>query len=164
MNTAALSGRCHSSEIGAGGLWSTISIVPQSTLASTVSRRRRHRAPTCGVTEYMRALAIMGRTLYWRMALLDIEEFSCGYGEMTAVRDLSFAIEPGGVLALLGPNGAGKTSTMLAIMGHVAIKSGAVRVAGTDIAAHRRWRVPGSVSPWCRRGGGCSPISPWPRT
>ena len=68
------------------------------------------------------------------MALLDIENFSCGYGEMTAVRDLSFAIEPGEILALLGPNGAGKTSTMLAIMGHVAIKSGAVRVAGTDIS------------------------------
>ena len=67
------------------------------------------------------------------MALLDIENFSCGYGEMIAVRDLSFAIEPGEILALLGPNGAGKTSTMLAIMGHVAIKSGAVRVAGTDI-------------------------------
>jgi branched-chain amino acid transport system ATP-binding protein len=81
----------------------------------------------------MRALAIMGRTLYWRMALLDIEEFSCGYGEMTAVRDLSFAIEPAEILALLGPNGAGKTSTMLAIMGHVAIKSGTVRVAGADI-------------------------------
>ena len=68
------------------------------------------------------------------MVLLDIENFSCGYGEMTAVRDLSFAIEPGEILALLGPNGAGKTSTMLAIMGHVAIKSGAVRVAGTDIS------------------------------
>jgi len=68
------------------------------------------------------------------MALLDIENFSCGYGEMTAVRDLSFAIEPGEILALLGPNGAGKTSTMLAIMGHVAIKSGAVRVAGSDIS------------------------------
>jgi branched-chain amino acid transport system ATP-binding protein len=67
------------------------------------------------------------------MALLDVENFSCGYGEMVAVRDLSFAIEPGQIFALLGPNGAGKTSTMLAIMGHVQIKGGSLRVGGTDI-------------------------------
>ncbi|HEV3489101.1 MAG TPA: ATP-binding cassette domain-containing protein, partial [Reyranella sp.] len=67
------------------------------------------------------------------MALLDVENFSCGYGEMVAVRDLSFTIEPGQILALLGPNGAGKTSTMLAIMGHVQIKAGSLQVDGTDI-------------------------------
>jgi branched-chain amino acid transport system ATP-binding protein len=67
------------------------------------------------------------------MALLDVENFSCGYGEMVAVRDLSFTIEPGQILALLGPNGAGKTSTMLAIMGHVQIKAGSLQVGGTDI-------------------------------
>jgi branched-chain amino acid transport system ATP-binding protein len=67
------------------------------------------------------------------MALLDVEDFSCGYGEMVAVRDLSFTIEPGQILALLGPNGAGKTSTILAIMGHVQIKAGSLRVGGTDI-------------------------------
>jgi branched-chain amino acid transport system ATP-binding protein len=67
------------------------------------------------------------------MALLNVENFSCGYGEMVAVRDLSFAIEPGQIFALLGPNGAGKTSTMLAIMGHVQIKAGSLQVGGTDI-------------------------------
>ncbi len=67
------------------------------------------------------------------MALLDVQEFSCGYGEMIAVRDLSFTIAPGQILALLGPNGAGKTSTIQAIMGHVAIKAGSLHVGGTDI-------------------------------
>jgi branched-chain amino acid transport system ATP-binding protein len=67
------------------------------------------------------------------MALLDLQNFSCGYGEMVAVNDLTFAIEAGQILALLGPNGAGKTSTILAIMGHVAIKGGGLHVGGTDI-------------------------------
>jgi branched-chain amino acid transport system ATP-binding protein len=67
------------------------------------------------------------------MALLNVENFSCGYGEMIAVRDLSFTIEPGQIFALLGPNGAGKTSTMLAIMGHVQIKAGSLRVGGIDL-------------------------------
>lgn len=67
------------------------------------------------------------------MALLNIQNFSCGYGEIIAVRDLSFTVEAGEILALLGPNGAGKTSTILAIMGHVQIKSGTLRINGTDI-------------------------------
>src|SRR5437899_3765025 len=67
------------------------------------------------------------------MALLEVWNFSCGYGEMIAVSDLSFTVDTGQVLALLGPNGAGKTSTILAIMGHVAIKAGNLQVGGTDI-------------------------------
>jgi branched-chain amino acid transport system ATP-binding protein len=67
------------------------------------------------------------------MALLELQNFSCGYGEMIAVRNLSFTVEAGQILALLGPNGAGKTSTILAIMGHVQIKSGSLSVGGRDI-------------------------------
>src|SRR3981189_980212 len=67
------------------------------------------------------------------MALLEVENFSCGYGEMVAVRDLSFTIEPGQIFALLGPNGAGKTSTMLAIMGPVQFKAGSLHAGGSDI-------------------------------
>jgi branched-chain amino acid transport system ATP-binding protein len=67
------------------------------------------------------------------MALLELKDFSCGHGEMVAVRGLSVTVEPGRILALLGPNGAGKTSTILAIMGHVQIKSGSLCVAGNDI-------------------------------
>lgn len=52
------------------------------------------------------------------MALLELQNFSCGYGEMIAVRDLSFAVEPGQILA---------------IMGHVQIKSGSLSGAGNDI-------------------------------
>jgi branched-chain amino acid transport system ATP-binding protein len=67
------------------------------------------------------------------MALLELENFSCGYGEMVAVSGLSFTVEPGQILALLGPNGAGKTSTILAIMGHVRVKAGTLSVDGRDI-------------------------------
>jgi branched-chain amino acid transport system ATP-binding protein len=67
------------------------------------------------------------------MPLLDLQNFSCGYGEMVAVSGLSFAIDTGQILALLGPNGAGKTSTILAIMGHVQIKAGTLSVDGRDV-------------------------------
>jgi branched-chain amino acid transport system ATP-binding protein len=66
------------------------------------------------------------------MALLELQNFSCGYGDIVAVSDLSFSVEAGQILALLGPNGAGKTSTILAIMGHVQIKAGRLAVNGRD--------------------------------
>jgi hypothetical protein len=34
------------------------------------------------------------------MALLELENFSCGYGQITAASDLSFAVEAGQILAL----------------------------------------------------------------
>jgi branched-chain amino acid transport system ATP-binding protein len=88
------------------------------------------------------------------MALLELENVSCGYGEMIAVRDLSFAIEAGQILALLGPNGAGKTSTILAIMGHVQIRAGTLSVDGRDITrlpALRRAELGLAVVPEGRR-------------
>jgi branched-chain amino acid transport system ATP-binding protein len=66
------------------------------------------------------------------MALLELQNLSCGYGEMLAVSNLSFMLAEGEILALLGPNGAGKTSTILSIMGHVQVKNGALLIDGRD--------------------------------
>ena len=71
------------------------------------------------------------------MALLELKNVSCGYGEMIAVRDLSFAIGAGRILALLGPragevtallgpNGAGKSSLVLAVGGVLRPRAGSV--------------------------------------
>jgi len=67
--------------------------------------------------------------------MLTLDGLSCGYGAVRAVHDLSFDLPAGTLLALLGPNGAGKTSTIMAIMGHVAVKRGAMRFDGRDLAA-----------------------------
>jgi ABC-2 type transport system ATP-binding protein len=54
------------------------------------------------------------------------------YGERTAVRDLSFAVERGEIFALLGPNGAGKTTTVEIMEGYRTADAGAVRVLGHE--------------------------------
>ena len=41
-----------------------------------------------------------------------VENLKKSYGEVEAVKDVSFAIEPGEIFGLLGPNGAGKTTTI----------------------------------------------------
>jgi ABC-2 type transport system ATP-binding protein len=57
------------------------------------------------------------------------------YGDVTAVRSLSFDVGPGEVLGLVGPNGAGKTTTLRCLSGIIRPTSGTVLVAGHDIVS-----------------------------
>ena len=67
--------------------------------------------------------------------MLEVSGLSCGYGDIIAVRDLSFSVEAGRILALLGANGAGKTSTLMCLVGIVTRKAGRIMLAGADITA-----------------------------
>jgi ABC-2 type transport system ATP-binding protein len=54
------------------------------------------------------------------------------YGAVRAVRDVSFSVGPGEIVALLGPNGAGKTTTLEILEGFRARDGGQVQVLGLD--------------------------------
>jgi branched-chain amino acid transport system ATP-binding protein len=69
--------------------------------------------------------------------MLTLENLSCGYGSVEAVRDVSFDVAAGSIFALLGPNGAGKTSTIMAIMGHLDIHGGRILLESQDITRRR---------------------------
>lgn len=60
------------------------------------------------------------------------------YGDLHAVDDLSFEVEPGEVLGFLGPNGAGKSTTMKIITGFLPPTSGRVSVCGHPVATEPR--------------------------
>jgi len=64
--------------------------------------------------------------------------FDSGAEAVTAVEDVSFAVEPGEVVGLLGPNGAGKTTMIKSILGLVLPDEGEARVHGTDVHDHPR--------------------------
>src|SRR3954466_11319008 len=59
------------------------------------------------------------------------------FGSFLAVRDVSFSIPKGQVVAFLGPNGAGKTTTMRLLTGFIAPTRGSARIAGIDVQADR---------------------------
>jgi len=59
------------------------------------------------------------------------------FGSFLAVRDVTFTIPRGEVVAFLGPNGAGKTTTMRLLTGFVAPTRGTARIAGIDVQANR---------------------------
>jgi branched-chain amino acid transport system ATP-binding protein len=65
--------------------------------------------------------------------MLEVTGLTCGYGDITAVDDLSFTVEKGEIFGLIGANGAGKTSTILALAGLIPVRAGTVRIDGDDI-------------------------------
>jgi len=66
--------------------------------------------------------------------VLEIDRLSVGYDRAPVVRDLTLTVGAGEVVALLGANGAGKTTTLRAISGLLKPASGAIRLAGQDLA------------------------------
>jgi branched-chain amino acid transport system ATP-binding protein len=66
------------------------------------------------------------------MSLLAVENLNVSYGDLSAVRDVSFVVDTGAVFVLLGANGAGKTSILRAISG-LARARGAITVEGRSI-------------------------------
>jgi ABC-2 type transport system ATP-binding protein len=65
--------------------------------------------------------------------MIEVARLTKRYGDIAAVRDVSFTAVPGQILGFLGPNGAGKTTTMRIITGFLPATSGTVRVDGFDV-------------------------------
>ncbi len=65
--------------------------------------------------------------------MIEVEHLTKKYGDVTAVSDLSFTIEPGQIYGFLGPNGAGKSTTMNIMTGCLSATEGHVRIDGHDI-------------------------------
>jgi ABC-2 type transport system ATP-binding protein len=62
--------------------------------------------------------------------VVSVSSLTKRFGEVTAVEDLSFSIEPGTVTGFLGPNGAGKTTTLRVLLGLAEPTSGQALVFG----------------------------------
>ncbi len=65
--------------------------------------------------------------------MIEIQNLTKKFGQITAVDNLNFTVEKGEILGFLGPNGAGKTTTMNIITGYLSSTEGTVKVCGHDI-------------------------------
>ena len=65
--------------------------------------------------------------------VIEIENLYKSYGEVKAVKDLSFSVRRGELFAFLGVNGAGKSTTISMICGQLKKDSGSISVCGEDV-------------------------------
>lgn len=63
----------------------------------------------------------------------EVKNLSAGYGQLTALRDISFSVEPGETLAIIGANGAGKSTLLKTIAGQLSAWTGTVTIDGEDV-------------------------------
>ena len=71
-------------------------------------------------------------------ATVTVENLTKSYGQLKAVENLNFTVQPGEVFGLLGANGAGKSTTIECILGTKKKDSGRVSVLGMDPVKDRK--------------------------
>lgn len=69
--------------------------------------------------------------------MIEAQGLSKYYGPFVAIKDITFAIPQGQIVAFLGPNGAGKSTTMKILTGYLAPSEGHAKIAGLDIRTER---------------------------
>jgi branched-chain amino acid transport system ATP-binding protein len=78
------------------------------------------------------------------MSALTVTNLSKAYGGVQAVRDVSFTVAPGELVAIIGPNGAGKTTCFNMVNGQLAPDRGGIRLGDASLVGlppHRIWRL-----------------------
>ncbi len=93
-------------------------------------------------------------------AVVDVQRLRVRFGEVEAVRGISFQVEPGAATALLGRNGAGKSTTMRVLAGVIPPTEGEVWVHGRDL--RRETIAVKRLTGYCPDVGGLVPrATPW---
>jgi ABC-2 type transport system ATP-binding protein len=77
--------------------------------------------------------------------MLEVREISRSYGAHVIVKDVSFAVHRGSMLALLGPNGCGKSTTLKILSGAIASNGGDFSVDGAPGGSDHARRATGYV-------------------
>ena len=83
--------------------------------------------------------------------MLEVRDLHVRYGDMHAVRGVSFTVGAGEAVGIIGANGAGKTTTLLAVLGLVP-SAGEVRLGGESIVGWPPWRRAEAGLAWVPEG------------
>jgi branched-chain amino acid transport system ATP-binding protein len=76
----------------------------------------------------------MSRKPIWGRAILDVAHIDVSYGPAWILKDVSFTVPDGAVVAFLGRNGAGKSTTLKTIMGLLVPTAGSIAFGGARIS------------------------------
>jgi len=67
------------------------------------------------------------------LAAIEVHDLVKKYGELEALRGITFSVSEGEVFGLIGPNGAGKTTTLRVLATLLEVTSGEVKIGGYDL-------------------------------
>lgn len=67
------------------------------------------------------------------MAAIEVNNLTKKYGELQALKGVTFHVNEGEVFGLIGPNGAGKTTTLRILATLLSVSSGDVKIFGHDL-------------------------------
>jgi branched-chain amino acid transport system ATP-binding protein len=73
-------------------------------------------------------------------AVLELEGVRSGYGDLTVIRDITFAVPSGSITVILGRNGAGKTTLLKTIAGLISASTGDIRIGGVSVVKEPPYR------------------------
>ncbi len=71
-------------------------------------------------------------------AIINVQNLSKQFGDISAVNDLSFSVEKGEVYGFLGQNGAGKSTTIRMLLTLIQPTHGSMEILGLNLQKHRR--------------------------
>jgi branched-chain amino acid transport system ATP-binding protein len=66
--------------------------------------------------------------------MLELREVTVSYGMIDALKGISLKVVRGEIVALIGANGAGKSTTLMAVSGVAALRSGSVTYEGAELS------------------------------
>jgi len=75
------------------------------------------------------------------MALLEVKDLMVNYGQIKAIRGVSFEVNEGEIVALIGANGAGKTSIMHAINGLIPVREGSIKFQDVELTKYPSHKI-----------------------
>jgi branched-chain amino acid transport system ATP-binding protein len=74
-------------------------------------------------------------------AILEVRDVSKRFGGLTAVKNVSFALQPGELTGILGPNGAGKTTLFNLLTGFIPADSGSIRFEDQELRGLAPYKI-----------------------
>jgi ABC-2 type transport system ATP-binding protein len=117
-------------------------VIVVSLARHTPEKHAAEQQTTVRQTTVQRTTVQGNRTPQRRAApLVESIAVTCRFGSVTAVRDVSIAVQPGEIVGLLGANGAGKTTLIRMLLGLIPATAGQVRLLGEPPSRPTRRRI-----------------------